>query len=147
MRRLCSIFFTLTIIFALFAACDTTVKISDGTYRVEMAEFDINGYKDYVEFEIKGGKVVSLVANGYSKEDGSLKTESKEIRKMMESMSGTYPEKFYQDLINEYISSSGKQTDVVAGATMSSENFFHLMKFAENAAKSGDTSIRIVELG
>lgn len=138
---------TLILVFLLaFVACDATVKVDDGTYRVEMAEFDINGYRDFVEFEIVGGKVVSIKADAYSKEDDSLKTSSKEIKTMMEKISGTYPEKFYLDLVNEYIGSGGTRTDVIAGATMSSENFFYLMKYAENAYKSNDASVYIVKL-
>ena len=129
-----------------FAACETAVKVQDGVYRVEMAEFDINGYKDFVEFEIVGGKVISVKADAYSQEDGKLKTASKEIRTMMEAVSGTYPEKFYLDLVNEYIGSGGTRTDVIAGATMSSENFFYLMKYAENAWKTNDQSVRVVKL-
>jgi len=129
-----------------FAACDATVRISDGVYMVEMAEFDENGYKDFVEFEIKGGKVISIKANAYSEADGSFKTDSVEIRSMMESINGTYPEKFYRDLVNEYIGSGGEQVNVIAGATVTSENFFKLMDVAKNAASTGDTSIRIVEV-
>ena len=129
-----------------FVACDTAIKVENGIYRVEMVEFDINGYKDFVEFEIVDGKVVSLKADAYSKDDSSLKTSSKEIKTMMESISGTYPEKFYLDLVNEYIGSGGKQTDVIAGATMSSENFFYLMKYAENAWKRNDSSVLVLKL-
>jgi len=130
----------------VFVACETTIRVQDGTYRVEMVEYDINGYRDFVEFEIVGGKVISIKADAYSEEDGSLKTSSKELRKVMETISGTYPEKFYLDLVNEYIGSGGTQTDVIAGATMSSENFFYLMKYAENAWKSSDSSVHVVRL-
>ena len=146
MRRI-SILLTIILVFLVaFVACDTVVKVDDGTYRVEMAEFDINGYRDFVEFEIVGGKVISVKADAYSKEDNSLKTSSEEIRTMMEAVSGTYPEKFYLDLVNEYIGSNGTQTDVIAGATMSSENFFYLMKYAENAWRTNDSSVLIVKL-
>ncbi len=145
MQRIIALIMSLLILVTVFVACDTKVKITDGTYRVEMSEFDENGYKDFVEFVIKDGKVISIVANGYSEKDGSLKTDSKDMQKSMESINGTYPEKFYRDLVNEYIGSGGTKVDVIAGATMSSENFFKLMEVAKNAAKSGDTSIRIVE--
>ena len=128
----------------LFSACDTTVKVADGTYRVEMAEFDENGYKDYVEFVIVGGKVISIDADAYHIDDEHLKTESSEMRLAMESITGTYPEKFYNDLVNEYIGSGGENTDVIAGATLSSNNFFKLMEVAKKAAKTGDTSIKVV---
>lgn len=145
MRKAIGLISILFVVVMLFTACDTTVKVADGTYRVEMSEFDENGYKDFVEFEIKDGKVLSIVANAYSEKDGSLKTDSQDIRKSMESIAGTYPEKFYRDLVNEYIGSGGTKLDVIAGATLSSENFFKLMEVAKNAAKTGDTSVRIVE--
>lgn len=145
MRRIIAAGAAVLLFAVFFAACDTTVPISDGTYRVEMTEFDENGYKDFVEFVIEESKVVSIEADGYSETDGSLKTESEDMKKAMSAVSGTYPEKFYGDLVNEYIGSDGLQTDVVAGATMSSENFFELMELAKNAAKTGDTTVRVVE--
>ena len=145
MRKAIALFAVLLVSLALMAACDSSVKVSDGIYKVEMAEFDENGYKDFVEFEIRGGRVTSIVANAYSEKDGSLKTDSLELQRTMEAISGTYPGKFYRDLINEYIGSGGAKADVIAGATMSSVNFFSLMEVAKNAANTGDTSIRIVE--
>jgi len=145
MRKILALFAITIMFMTMMAACDSAVRVSDGIYKVEMAEFDENGFKDFVEFEIKGGRVISIVANAYSEIDGRLKTESLEMRRMMEEIEGTFPEKFYRDLINEYIGSGGAKADVIAGATMSSENFFSLMEVAKNAAKTGDTSIRIVE--
>lgn len=146
MRKLSLILTFMLLFLVVFTACDTTIKVKDGIYRVEMAEFDINGYRDFVEFEIIGGKVISIRADAYSEEDGSLKTSSEEIKTMMETISGTYPAKFYLDLVNEYIGSGGSRTDVIAGATMSSQNFFYLMRYAENAWKTNDSSVNIVRL-
>ncbi|MCL1830235.1 MAG: hypothetical protein FWG21_02270 [Oscillospiraceae bacterium] len=146
MKKMSILLALILMLLPVFAACDTAIKVSDGVYRVEMAEFDINGYRDFVEFEIVGGNVISIKADAYNQEDGLLKTDSQEIRSMMEAVSGTYPEKFYLDLVNEYIGSGGTRTDVIAGATMSSENFFYLMKYAENAWKTNDSSVLIVKL-
>lgn len=145
MLKIFTIIIALLAVLMLFSACEASVVVSDGVYRVEMAEFDENGYKDFVEFTVKSGKVTSITADGYSEENGSLKTDSADIRREMETINGTYPEKFYRDLVNEYIGSGGTQTDVIAGATLSSENFFRLMEVAKNAANTGDISIRIVE--
>ena len=145
MRRMLGLFLILCLFVVFFSACDTSVPVADGVYRVEMSEYDENGYKDYVEFAVSGGKVTSIIANAYHLDDGKLKTESHDIKVAMEKFSGTYPEKFYKDLVNGYIGSGGTTTDVIAGATVSSENFYKMMELAKNAAITGDTSIRIVE--
>ena len=137
-------FLFISVIFALFmfSGCDAEVKAADGVYRVEMAEFDQNDYKDYVEFVVEGGRVVSLQANAYHLDD-RLKTEDNDMRKAMEPIAGTYPEKFYRDLVNQYIGSGGGNTDVIAGATFSSDNFFRLMQAAKDTSYD-DPSVVVV---
>ena len=130
----------------LLSSCEVKVRLDDGVYRVEMSEYDENGYKDFVEFTIEDGIVTEITADAVHKKDGSLKTSSQEIKKSMEKLSGTYPEKFYSDLVNKYIGSLGEDTDVIAGATISSKNFFKMMDFAKNAAINADSSIKVVEI-
>ena len=146
MKKFVVAIFFVCIVVVLLSSCEVKVKLDDGVYRVEMSEYDENGYKDFVEFSIVDGIVTEITADAVYEKDGSLKTSSQEIKSSMEKLSGTYPEKFYSDLVNKYIGSLGEDTDVIAGATMSSKNFFKMMDFAKNAAINADSSIKVVEI-
>ena len=70
--------------------------------------------------------------------DGSLKSESDEYRASMEGISGTYPAKYYQDLINQYIESGDSSgVLVVAGATSTSNSIIKLLMALETEMKAG----------
>lgn len=130
----------------LLAACGGQVTvIADGTYRAEYEDFDASGYKDYVEITFADGIVVSIEADAVA-EDGSLKSDSAVFKDTMETICGTYPEKYYKDLINQYIENpQSDQVDVVAGATATSESFKALVSALEQAVRSGNTETIVVE--
>ncbi|MEG1180769.1 MAG: FMN-binding protein [Oscillospiraceae bacterium] len=130
----------------LFASCNGEVKIKDGIYRAEYSDYDQHGYKDFVEVTFKDNKVESVVADAVSGEDGSLKSSSAKFRDAMEPISGTYPEKYYKDLINQYIEKAKSDNlDVIAGATESSNSFISLIKALEKAVISGNTETVVVK--
>ncbi|MEG1016526.1 MAG: FMN-binding protein, partial [Oscillospiraceae bacterium] len=121
-------------------------KIKDGIYRAEYSDYDQHGYKDFVEVTFKDNKVESVVADAVSGEDGSLKSSSAKFRDAMEPISGTYPEKYYKDLINQYIEKAKSDNlDVIAGATESSNSFISLIKALEKAVISGNTETVVVK--
>jgi Major membrane immunogen, membrane-anchored lipoprotein len=127
-------------------ACTGDIEIEDGTYRAEYADFDAKGYKDFVEVTFEGGVVTRVVADGISGKDGSLKSDSEAYKEEMESIAGTYPEKYYTDLINQYLANpDADYVDTVAGATESSESFVVLLKALEKAIRTGYTDTIIVE--
>ena len=78
--------------------------------------------------------------------EGDKKSEDESYRASMEPVKGTYPAKFYTDIINQYLE-TGKLDDVttVAGATLSTDNFRTLMLALEESMKSGDTTPVIVD--
>ncbi len=143
---------SVTIIIALlvslvFTACSSgAVVVPDGTYRAEYEDFDQHGYKDFVEITFENGAVTDISADAVN-EKGELKSASDEFRKDMESLDGgTYPEKYYKDLINQYLANpSAEAVDVVAGATLSSNSFKTLAEALERAVRAGDTDTVIVK--
>ena len=141
---------SLLLVFALVAALLFTscsggdIEIQDGTYRAEYADYDQHGYKDYVVITFEDGAVASIEADGVA-EDGSLKSASAEYREKMESVQGTYPEKYYKDLINQYLENpSADSIDIVAGATSTSNSFITLLKALEKNVRTGDTKTVVV---
>lgn len=146
MKKFLVVLCALVLSLVLLTGCEATKSIPDGTYRVEVAECDERGYVDYVEFTFKDGELLEMAANAYSVKDGSLKTDSEEFKESMLAITGTYPEKYYNDLVNQYIEKlDASQIDVVAGATISSNTFIHLMTTAEKAVKSGNIESVVTE--
>jgi len=139
MRIRKTIVLAVVLILAVLTACADGVTVSDGVYRAEYSDYDAKGYKDFVELTFEGGKVTKVVADAVSGKDGTLKSESPAFRDEMESISGTYPEKYYADLINQYLANPDSSSiDVVAGATESSESFIVLLKALEKAIRANN---------
>lgn len=127
------------VLILIFAGCSNpNVIIVDGTYRAEFDTFDSSGYKDFVEVTFKDGLAVSVSADAV-KADGTLKSMDNGLRDAMSGVINTYPEKYYRDLINQYIANPDSDgIDVVAGATESSNNFIELLKAVEKAVVNGE---------
>ena len=137
MKKFISIILVLTAIFAL-SACDAAADIKDGKYRAEFDSFDDYGYKDFVEITFLNGEVTEVTMDAVSETDGSMKSQSDEYRESMEGLSGTYPAKYYQDLINQYVESGDSSgVLVVAGATSTSNSILKLLTALEAELKAG----------
>ena len=144
MKRIISILIVLCSLLCL-TSCDSDTLIKDGTYRAEFDSFDESGYKDFVELTFKDGNVTEVTMDAVSETDGSLKSESDTYRESMETIAGTYPAKYYQDLINQYIGygdSSGVL--IVAGATSTSNNIIRLLTSLETALKNGNYTDAVI---
>ena len=117
----------------------TLPKYQDGTYRVEMKE-DSHGWMDYLVVRISDGAVEVLEFDSINA-DGQLKSADEGYRKAMEEKTGTYPEKYSQDIIAAF----QRQNDVtemenVAGATVSSNSFKLMMgELLQTNARTGET--------
>ena len=137
MKKFISILIVLAALFSL-TSCDSSTAVSDGVYRAEYDSYDESGYKDFVEITFKDGMVTEVTMDAVSEADGSLKSESAAYRESMETIAGTYPAKYYQDLINQYIGSGDSSgVLIVAGATSTSNAIIKLLTSLEAAMKAG----------
>ncbi len=141
-----SIVLLLLALCTLLCGCEKgDFTILDGTYRAEFDTFDANGYKDYVEITFKDGMVTEIDADAVSEADGSLKSASETVKNDMQPQCGTYPEKYYKDLINQYLAApTADKIDIVAGATWTSNDFIKLVRALESAVRSGQVETVIV---
>ncbi len=129
----------------LLTACGSEAAYIDGNYRAEFDNFDSRGYKDFLEVTVENGAVISLHYNAVS-EDGLLKNDDIEYRENMQNEQAIYPERFSQDLINQYLDTQSIDgVDIVAGATYSSECFLDLFNALEPQIQRGETDTLIVE--
>ena len=131
-----------------FTACSEAsfTNLQDGTYRAEYKNFDVYGWKDYIEVTVEDGEISELVFDAVNMEDGSLKSEDENYKSEMEPIVGTYPAKYNADLINQFLE-SGKisAVDVVAGATQSTGSFKTLLTNIVPSIKAGDTATVLVD--
>lgn len=148
MKKVLSLALCAVMAFTMTACADgqlNATTLVDGTYRAEFLEFDPNGWKDYVEVTIENGELYKVVYDSVD-EDDNLKSEDESYKAEMEAIVGTYPAKYNQNLINQFIR-SGKVTsvDIVAGATESTGNFKTLIVAAMENAVEGNTETEVVE--
>lgn len=129
----------------------TLRQYKDGTYEVEMPEYD-NGWKDYVRVTVKEGEVSAIEFDARN-EKGELKTANESYKNNMISgnaannLPQTYPAEYAQKLIDNYAAAgSTDEMEMVAGATTSSKNFKKLLKHALLNAKNGDTALSVAPI-
>ena len=147
MKKLIKLLAVVVCVFA-FTACSEAsfTNLQDGTYRAEYKNFDVYGWKDYIEITVENGEISGLVFDAVNMEDGSLKSEDGSYKSQMEPIVGTYPAKYNTDLINQFLE-SGKisAVDVVAGATQSTGSFKTLLTNIVPNIKEGNTEIVLVD--
>ena len=147
MKKFIKILAVLVCVFALTACSEETfTNLQDGTYRAEYKNFDVYGWKDYIEITVEDGEISELVFDAVNMEDGTLKSEDESYKNQMEPIVGTYPAKYNADLINQFLE-SGKisAVDVVAGATQSKGSFKTLLTNIVANIKAGDTTVVLVD--
>ena len=142
MKRVLTALALIMVMIAALAGCSSGMK--DGTYKAEYKDFDGNGWKDYVTITVEAGKITAVDYDSLN-EEGAKKSEDASYAETMESISGTYPEKFYKQMEDQLIEEQDlKKVDAVAGATTSSNDFKILAMEAIKNAKSGNTETAVV---
>lgn len=130
---------------------DTTpakIKLyDDGVYKVEGDAFDEYGWKPFLELTIKDDQITNVVYDAKN-EAGKLKTADAEYKKNMEAKTGTYPEKYSKELVQQLLDKQViSQVDTITGATQSSDKFTALVEYAlDDMAEVGDTNPAIIKL-
>lgn len=148
MKKVINIFVILaTLLFCLTACSDGTLKnLKDGKYRAEYKNFDVYGWKDYIEVTVSNSEVSELVFDSVNMETGALKSADESYKNQMEPIVGTYPAKYNKDLINQFMESDKiSSVDVVAGATQSTGSFKTLLIAIAPNLKSGVTDVVLVD--
>ncbi len=141
MKKILSIVIVVLIVAISLVGCSAGYK--DGTYKAEAAEYS-HGWKDYVIVSVSGGKV-SIQEFDSLNEAGEKKSVDPDYRASMEPVSGTYPEKFFPDIVAEFeAKGSVDKMDNITGATGSTDSFKALVTAALENAKKGDTATAVV---
>ncbi len=139
MQKTIAVFFTATFCVLLLAACSGGKTFKDGVYHAEFETYDSRGYKDFIDVTVQDAKVTTISYDARA-EDGSLRTGDAKYQKDMEAVQETYPARYSQDLVNQYLEDQNIDgVDTVAGATYSTESFIALFKALEPNMVSGNT--------
>lgn len=119
----------------------------DGVYKVEGDAFDEYGWKPFLELTIKDDQITNVVYDAKN-EAGNLKTADAEYKKNMEAKTGTYPEKYSKELMQQLLDKQViSQVDTITGATQSSDKFTELVEYAlDDMAEVGDTNPAVIKL-
>lgn len=128
------------LLFALpLAGCSSPMK--DGAYRAEYKDYDDHGWKDYVEVTVSDGKITGVDYDSIDAQ-GGLKSADAEYRATMETVTGTYPEKYMKELEDRLLEKQdAKKVDAVTGATTSTDSFKLLAsEIIAKGIKKGDTA-------
>lgn len=141
MKKFLALALAVVLAVSVLAGCAGGLK--DGTYKAEAAEAS-HGWKDYLVVTVSGGEITEIEFDSLD-ENGNKKSVDPEYRGNMEPVSGTYPEKFFPDIVNEFTAKgSVDKMDNITGATHSTDSFKALMTAALNNAKKGVTDVAIV---
>lgn len=148
MQRFASVILAAMLGLFLFSSCEKKQEervYVDGTYTAEFAEYDTNGYKDFIIVEVKDGAVVRLEYDAVDAE-GNYKTQDTAFGEEMEKQADTQPARYAGDLVNQYLEKGAiDAVDDVAGATWSSECFKTLFKALEEQMYAGDITPLVID--
>ncbi len=139
----------ITMLAALTAALLTGCAPSyiDGSYRVELSNYDSLGFKEYITAIVEDGAVISINIGAVDR-NGVTKTDNEDYRVAMELATGTYPEAVYETLDGRYLllaqdKGSEETVDAVAGATLTSNNYAVLFEELKNSVVTGETFVTV----
>lgn len=140
MRRICTILLSVLVFVCAVAGCNSPESYVDGTYTAEVAHYDSYGYKDFLVVTVEEGAVANLVFDGRSPE-GALRSEDERYRQEMEVIQSTYPAQYSADLVNQYMLAHDiEKVEIVAGATLASNNFKQLFAALLPQMEQGNTT-------
>ena len=147
MKKFVKILAVVICVFALTACSEASfTNLQDGTYRAEYKNFDVYGWKDYIEVTVVDGEISELVFDAVNMDNDRLKSEDESYKSQMEPIVGTYPAKYSKDLINQFMESNTiSAVDVVAGATQATGSFKTLLTNIAPSLADGNTETVLVD--
>lgn len=120
--------------------------IKDGYYTAEMDSFS-HGWKEYLRIQVKNGTIMSAEFNAKN-ESGFIKAWDNSYMKNMNSVQGTYPNKYTREYVQQLVDGqTDVKVDVVTGASNSGDNFKKLVEAVLEQAKKGDSKTKVVKAG
>ncbi len=128
----------------LAVSCGKEEGLKNGYYTAEMSEYS-HGWKEYVTICVMENKIVSVEYNAENA-SGFIKSWDIAYMKNMNGITGTYPNKYTREYAAQLLENqSADNIDAVSGASSSGGNFVKLAAAVLENAKTGDTTVTVVE--
>lgn len=139
------IFLILLLVFSASGCNKKEGNLVDGYYTAEMSDYSF-GWKEFVTIRVSNGKIVTVEYNAKN-QSGFIKAWDIAYMRNMYSQKGTYPNRYTRTYAANFLAAqSDKGIDGVSGATMSGGNFRKMASLLMEKARSGDTSLGIVQV-
>jgi len=114
--------------------------MKDGIYTAEMEDYSF-GWKEFVTITVKNNKIVAVEYNAKNK-SGFIKSWDNAYMRNMNSVSGTYPNKYTREYANQFLEKqTNTEIDMITGASTSGSNFKLLAGAVVQRAKEGNSTI------
>ncbi|WP_455382190.1 FMN-binding protein [Salinispira pacifica] len=121
------------------SAAAQNAALKDGTYLATYGATDPHGWQEFLQVEVKGGKITTVDFNAINAQK-ARKTNDQNYNATMKKIAGTNPIEYTAALQKELVSKQTVPVDAVTGATESSKDFNELAGRILSAAQSGDTT-------
>lgn len=130
------------ILATLFPACaQGDPKMRDGYYSAEAANFDANGWKEYISIYVRDNKIVTVEYNARNS-SGFIQSWDVDYMRAMFAQSGAYPSEYTRNYAVSLLNwQNPDNVDPITGAS-----FQLLAKAAIEQAKAGDKQVALVEI-
>ena len=120
--------------------------LKDGYYTAQAAQYDGDGWREYLIIRISDGKIIHVEYNAIN-ESGFLKTWDMDYMRDMNAASGTYPSAYSRIYGEELLKKQSMDgINCISGATHSYHRFIMLAEAVLESARNGNSGIRFVEL-
>jgi len=121
--------------------------LKDGYYTAEEAEYNSNGWKEYLTIFVSGGQIILVEYNSFNP-SGFLKSWDMDYMRHMNTTDGTYPNAYYRYYGHRLLERQGIEgIDALSGATESYNAFVILAKAVLKNASVGNRSTTLVDTG
>ncbi|MBN7772210.1 FMN-binding protein [Clostridium aminobutyricum] len=128
------------------SACQSAQNtLIDGYYTAEMSDYE-HDWKEFVTICVSNDNIVTVEFNARNS-SGYIKAWDMDYMRQMNSIKGTYPNAYTRAYAASLLKTqSAENIDAVSGATHSGGNFERIIALLLEKAKSGDTSLGIVQV-
>ena len=121
-------------------------SMRDGYYSAEVAEFDDEGWKEYITIYVSSGRIILVEYNAFNTA-GFIRSWDMNYMRLMNAATGTYPNVYTRHYGEKLLENQGIQgTDVLTGATNSYRTFLRLGEAVLENARQGNTGTSFVDI-
>ena len=145
-------FFTgaiLTAVIYAAALCSCSAgqnTIRDGYYSAEAAEFDVQGWKEYVTIYVSSGRIILVEYNAFNTA-GFIRSWDMNNMRLMNAALGIYPNVYTRYYGGKLLANQSiRGIDALSGATNSYRQFLQLGEAVLKNAHQGNTETSFVDL-